>query len=110
MIYLTYKYDIGSFFPNKLYEIVPEMDISKAYKEFMVKKAYEEFNLIINPEWLNPMDYFNYHEPDKKLTESEYKTNRNRWKKKVLKEWTIEHFIQTQIPSAKELPFESIRF
>lgn len=108
MIYITYTYSFETKYISTIWSIPYDIDIKKNYSDFMVNKAWKEFGLVINPEYFNVMNYKDYHANKTNLSEAEYKTTRNRWNKKVLKEWHVDRYIKEHIKTAIKLPYKEL--
>lgn len=106
MIYITYKinkYDTDVEIRN-LWEITGEgIEPRKLYNEFMVKQATQQYNLTINPHWLNVMDHqkLNSH-----LSTEGFKTNSKAWCK-FKKSFPVDEYIRTVL-NGKQLEFREI--
>lgn len=106
MIYVTFKNILSDETPSiKNVWDVKCVEVEKLYIAFMHKKA-EKMNITINPNWLNIMNYINYHSH---LSKIEYDAKYKQWNK-VLKQWNIDKFISEILNGRKEKFFEIHRF
>jgi hypothetical protein len=106
MIYVTFR---NSNFDNsksiKNIWSVREDDVLQMYINFMKKKA-EEINIIINPNWLNLM---NYEDHNNHLSIGEYINKGQQWKK-ITRQWNIDKFISEVLKGTKQNFHELHRF
>ncbi len=102
MIYITYKYNEFSEHEivNNLWEIDIIGDVESLYKEYMISKAKDEFDIIINHHWLNIM---NYKDHNSHLSKSEYNKKEKLWNKCLLKH-TVDFYI-SEILKGKKLEY-----
>lgn len=63
-------------------------DVEEKYKSFMLEKA-KDLNLVVNPHWLNAMDYTNN---NPHLSKEEYEAKCKQWKK-ILRQWNVSKYI-----------------
>ena len=63
-------------------------ELESKYKDFLLEKA-KKLELIVNPYWLNVMDYDLYHQD---MDYDKYIKNNKSWEK-YLRKWTISYFI-----------------
>jgi len=95
MIYITNKYsDDYNHIQN-----VWQVDVDNAeelYLKFMIDKSIE-MNIIVNPHWLNIMDYTkcNSH-----LTKNDYNILSKKWKK-FLHSWNLDRYIFEKLHGTK---------
>jgi hypothetical protein len=89
MIYIDTSYDslCESTHIEAVYQ-VDDKDVVNKYKTFMLEKA-KDLNLVVNPHWLNEMDY---HNNNTHLTKQEYNRKCKEWKK-VLRLWSVGKYI-----------------
>ena len=78
-------------------------ELFKKYKDYIQTLAKEGYNLVVNPHWLNVMDYelHNSH-----LNKSDYNRSKKDWNK-LLKTYNISNFILEEL-GGKELEFKTI--
>lgn len=101
MLFITQRYNTFSESrePHQIWEIRGFKDketVENLYKDWIQKKA-EKLNIVINPHWLNIMNYVNhnYH-----LSEKEYKQKTKEWKK-ILRQSSIDKFIYEELKGTK---------
>lgn len=102
MLFLTSRYNdcTESMCVHQIWEIKGFKDketVETLYKDWIQKKA-EKLNIVINPHWLNIMNYVNhnYH-----LSEKEYKQKEKEWKK-ILRQSSIDRFIYEELKGVKK--------
>ena len=108
MIYILEEpYDETDYYsryvPSQVFEVEDGIDVEQQYKDYIQTLAKEGYNLVVNPHWLNVMDYelHNSH-----LTKSDYNRNKKAWNK-LLKVYNISNFILEEL-GGKELEFKTI--
>lgn len=100
MIYITYK-------NSEIFNVwdVPCNNMEEKYIEFMLKKA-KEINIIINPYWLNIM---NWQDHNNHLSIGEYENKQKQWSK-IKRQWNIDKFISEIIKGQKQCYRSIIQF
>jgi len=102
MIYLLEKYcDMHEHYVvDAVYEV--NGDVDAEYTKFMLAKA-EEYGCVVNPHWLNLMNYADHH-PN--LSAAEYKEKERFWNK-MLKMYTKQVYIE-KFMRGQKLEFKTI--
>ena len=98
MIYITYE---NSYFDNRrtvknVWDVGCD-NVGELYIEFMKKKA-AELNIVINPHWLNIM---NWQDHNKHLSIGEYRNKEQQWAK-IRRQWNVDKFISEVLRGRKE--------
>lgn len=106
MIYITYRNSNFSETPqvNNVWSVKCD-NVEEKYIEFMHEKA-KEINVIINPHWLNIM---NWQDHNKHLSIGEYGNKEKQWNK-IKRQWNIDKFISEILKGYKEHYRNVIRF
>ena len=106
MIYITFRRSIidDSQTINNVWD-VNYVNVEELYKEFMIDKS-ESMNIIINPHWLNIM---NYDDHNSHISIDAYKTKSKTWSK-ILRQWNIDKFISEILKGRKQSYTEIHRF
>ena len=98
MIYITYE---NSYFDNrrtvKNVWDVGCYNVEELYIEFMKEKAHE-INIVINPHWLNIM---NWKDHNNHLSIEEYREKEQQWAK-IRRQWNVDKFISEVLRGRKE--------
>lgn len=97
MIYLNYSYDRDFGYSVKNVWNVDVENVEERYIEFMHEHA-KSVDIVINPHWLNMMDWKNHHP---QLSFEEYKQKKKQWNK-ILNLWSIDNFISDVLKGKKE--------
>ena len=98
MIYVTYQ---NSYFDRR--KVVKNIwnvdyeDAEQRYIEFMKEKAHE-INIVINPHWLNIM---NWKDHNNHLSIDEYREKEQQWAK-IRRQWNVDKFISEVLRGWKE--------
>jgi hypothetical protein len=98
MIYVTYQ---NSYFDRR--KVVKNIwnvdyeDAEQRYIEFMKEKAHE-INIVINPHWLNIM---NWKDHNNHLSIEEYMEKEKQWAK-IRRQWNVDKFISEVLRGRKE--------
>ena len=98
MIYVTYQ---NSYFDRR--KVVKNIwnvdyeDAEQRYIEFMKEKAHE-INIVINPHWLNIM---NWKDHNNHLSIEEYREKEQQWAK-IRRQWNVDKFISEVLRGWKE--------
>lgn len=98
MIYITYK---NSYFDNSrtvknVWDVGCD-NVEELYIEFMKKKA-AELDIVINPRWLNIM---NWQDHNRHLSIGEYRNKKKQWAK-IMRQWNVDKFISEVLRGRKE--------
>ena len=104
MIVITQDHDYESTNIRNVWEVNsnnPEQD----YKDFIIRFAQNNFQIEINPHWLNIMNHKDHH-PN--LSEAEYKEKVNQWGE-FLRRWTIENYLE-KILHANKIEYLIFKF
>lgn len=101
MIYITktYENNYGEdyTFINNVWSIDDKhVDPKQLYLNFMIEKS-KEFDIVINPHWLNPM---NYEDHNQHLTKTMYKKICKRWNSYLYK-YGIDRYILEELNGTK---------
>lgn len=98
MIYVTYRnsYLDGRKVVKNLWNVDCE-DVEQRYIEFMKEKA-REINIVINPHWLNIM---NWKDHNNHLSIEEYREKEQQWAK-IRRQWNVDKFISEVLRGWKE--------
>lgn len=104
MIYITYTQDefISGHSVKNVWETIID-DAEDSYKRFIAQNAKDRFHIVINPHWLNIMNYKDYHNL---LEIDDYNKKRKEWNK-FLKEYSFDKYLE-EIVNAKKLEFRSV--
>ena len=106
MIYITYR---NSNFDNSttVHNVwsVECKDVEEKYIDFMHDKA-KEINVIINPHWLNIM---NWQDHNNHFSIGEYSNKEKQWIK-IQRQWNIDKFICERLKGTKEYYRNVVRF
>jgi len=106
MIYITYRnsnFDETSQV-NNVWSVKCD-NVEEKYIEFMHEKA-KEINVIINPHWLNIMNWQDY---NNHLSIGEYGNKEQQWSK-IKRQWNIDKFISEILKGYKEYYINVVRF
>lgn len=103
MIYITIEddHDDTGYSVSNVYEIDSD-NVVEEYKLFILEQA-KEMNIVINPYWLNIM---NYQDHNNHLSKSEYNRKSKEWPK-LRNTHTIDNYIRKQL-SKKPMPYKII--
>lgn len=98
MIYVTYRNSyLGERKVVKNIWNVDYEDVEQRYIEFMKEKAHE-INIVINPHWLNIM---NWKDHNNHLSIEEYREKEQQWAK-IRRQWNVDKFISEVLRGWKE--------
>ena len=106
MIYITYRnsnFD-NSLSVNNVWEVNCN-NVQEKYIEFMHEKA-KEINVVINPHWLNIMNWQNY---NNHLSIGEYSNKEKQWNK-IKRQWNVDKFISEILKGRKQHYENIVRF
>ena len=106
MIYVTFRksmFDDAQLI-NNIWE-VKENNVPQLYIDFIHEKA-KEINVIINPHWLNLM---NWQDHNNHLSIGEYGNKEKQWNK-ITRQWNIDKFISEVLHGRKQYFNELNRF
>ena len=98
MIYVTYRNSClgGRKVVKNIWNVDCE-DVEQRYIEFMKEKAHE-INIVINPHWLNIM---NWKDHNNHLSIEEYREKEQQWAK-IRRQWNVDKFISEVLRGWKE--------
>lgn len=104
MIYITHEEDtsLKVKWVKNVWETKLE-DAEERYKKFIIQTAKDKFHIVINPNWLNIMNYEDHHNL---LEKNDYNQRQKSWNK-FLKEWSFDKFME-EIIEAKKVDFKNI--
>jgi len=100
MIAITYKHDM--FGEEKYIKNVWSVKVNNPkalYLDYMIGRSEKEFGIVINPHWLNIMDW---QKCNSHLKESEYIDKSKEWKK-FLRRFDIDWYIQEILGGVKQV-------